>query len=420
MKRMLATLLAAAMLVSMSACSSGGTAESSAPAGEPASSEDAAAPEETPEEDDAAPAADGETIKIGGLAPLTGDVSQYGTAVDNAVKLAVADINAAGGVLGKQVEYICYDEKGDANEAVNAYNKLVNDDGVVALVGDVTSKPTEAVAQRALDDNLPMITASGTAEGITQGRPNVFRACFIDPFQGTVLANYAFDQLGARKAYMLGEAGNDYDAGLMNYFQEAFEALGGTVVSDNFQTNNSDFTSYLNKAVSEQAEVVFIPVSITYSTQIIAQAKSMDLTIPILGSDTLDNNTVLAAAADSNLDLIVTTFYNEGGNAEFDEGFKEWINSDSVNLDNNGGNDMIAAVSVMGFDAYNVALEAIKLAGSTDPVAIKDALWDVNYDGITGNITFGENGDAVRDTAYIKISDNVAVAWTDGGTQTVA
>ena len=110
----------------------------------------------------------------------------------------------------------------------------------------------------------------------------------------------------------------------------------------------------------------------------------------------------------------------EGGNAEFDEGFKEWINSDSVNLDNNGGNDMIAAVSVMGFDAYNVALEAIKLAGSTDPVAIKDALWDVNYDGITGNITFGENGDAVRDTAYIKISDNVAVAWTDGGTQTVA
>ena len=219
---------------------------------------------------------------------------------------------------------------------------------------------------------------------------------------------------------MLGEAGNDYDAGLMNYFQEAFEALGGTVVSDNFQTNNSDFTSYLNKAVSEQAEVVFIPVSITYSTQIIAQAKSMDLAIPILGSDTLDNNTVLAAAADSNLDLIVTTFYNEGGNAEFDEGFKNWINSDSVNLDNNGGNDMIAAVSVMGFDAYNVALEAIKLAGSTDPVAIKDALWDVNYDGITGNITFGENGDAVRDTAYIKISDNVAVAWTDGGTQTVA
>ena len=191
-------------------------------------------------------------------------------------------------------------------------------------------------------------------------------------------------------------------------------------MADTFPTNTSDFTSYLNKAVSEGVDAILTPVSIAYSTQIMAQAKAMNLEIPILGSDTLDNNTVLEATQGSSIQLIVTTFYNEGGDPEFDANFKEWINSDPENLTNNGGNDMIAAVSVMGFDAYNVALEALKLAGSTDSVAVKDALWDVDYEGITGHITFGENGDAVRDLAYIKIADTANNTWTNGGTQTVA
>ncbi len=405
MKKILALLLALCMVFAFAACGE-----------EPAAEES-----DAPAAESDAPAAEGDNvIKIGVFEPLTGDSGAGGKQEMLGMQYAnyLQPTVDVGGVE-YTVELVPSDNGSDSSKAPTAASQLVSE-GVSIVLGTYGSSAAIAAGPIFEQAQIPAIGVTCTNPQVTIGNEFYFRACFIDPFQGTVLANYAFEQLGARKAYMLGEAGNDYDAGLMNYFQEAFEALGGTVVSDNFQTNNSDFTSYLNKAVSEQAEVVFIPVSITYSTQIIAQAKSMDLNIPILGSDTLDNNTVLAAAADSNLDLIVTTFYNEGGNAEFDEGFKEWINSDSVNLDNNGGNDMIAAVSVMGFDAYNVALEAIKLAGSTDPVAIKDALWDVNYDGITGNITFGENGDAVRDTAYIKISDNVAVAWTDGGTQTVA
>ena len=140
--------------------------------------------------------ASGDTIRIGGLAPLTGDVSVYGVAVDNGVKMAVEELNAGGGVLGKQIDYIVYDEKGDATEAVNAYNKLVQSDKVVAIVGDVTSKPTLAVAQQAVKDKIPMITASGTAENITAAGENIFRACFIDPFQGELMASYASKKLG--------------------------------------------------------------------------------------------------------------------------------------------------------------------------------------------------------------------------------
>ena len=235
------------------------------------------------------------------------------------------------------------------------------------------------------------------------------------------LMSDSFEQLGATKAYLLGELGNEYDNGLMNYFEEAFVGLGGTVIKDNFPLNNSDFTSYLNKAQAEGADVIFCPVSIAYSTQIVALAKDMGLTTPILGSDTLDNNTVLEAAQGSSVDLRVSTFYADGANPEFDAGFKEFINSSSENLTNNGGNDNIAAVSVMGYDAYYVALEAIKAAGSIESTAVQAALWDVQYEGVTGNIAFDDvNGDAVRDTAFIKIADTENNVWVSGGSQQVA
>ena len=130
-----------------------------------------------------------DTIKIGGLAPLTGGVAQYGQAVDNAVKIAIEEINAKGGVLGKQIEYKSVDEKGDPTEAVNAYYSLA-EEGIVALIGDVTSKPSKSVAEKAAEDNMPMITPSGSEESITASGTNVFRTCFIDPYQGKLMATY--------------------------------------------------------------------------------------------------------------------------------------------------------------------------------------------------------------------------------------
>ena len=199
----------------------------------------------------------------------------------------------------------------------------------------------------------------------------------------------------------------------MKQFQKVADAVhanGGKVITDSFPNNNSDFNSYLNKAKAEGADVIFTPVSIAYATQIITQAQSLGITAPFLGSDTLDDNMVLEAANGTDIQLYVSTFYQEGGAPEFDQGIKDYINNNASAKDANGGNDTIAAVTAMGYDAYYVALEAMKAAGSADPAAIKAALGSVTYTGVSGAIAFDSVGDAVRDTAYIKHSTNDG-AW---------
>lgn len=165
--------------------------------------------------------------------------------------------------------------------------------------------------------------------------------------------------------------------------------------------------AYLNKAKAEGDDVIFTPVSIAYAAQIITQAQELGITAPFLGSDTLDDNMVLDAALDTNIQLYVSTFYQEGGAPVFDESIKNYINSNSAAREANGGDDTIAAVSAMGYDAYYVALEAIKTAGSA--AAVKAALPDVTYTGVSGSVAFDSNGDAVRDTAYIKHSTNTGL-----------
>ena len=254
----------------------------------------------------------------------------------------------------------------------------------------------------------------------TAGNSYYFRICFLDPFQGTVLANFAHDELGADTVYCLGQLGNDYDQGLMNYFKQAAEELGMTCIQESFPKNNSDFTSYMTTAKNEGADVIFAPTSISYAQLIVEQAYSQGVNVPLLGPDTWDSNMVLAAAQGKDMDVYVSTFYAEGGDTEFEAGFKEFINSDSDNLNNNGGNDIIAAVSAMGYDAYYVALEALKLAGSTDPAAVMAALPQVTYTGVTGDIAFDEQGDAIRDSAFIKQADTEKGAWKFVTVQTVA
>ena len=228
------------------------------------------------------------------------------------------------------------------------------------------------------------------------------------------------DKFGAKVAYCLGESGNEYDQGLISYFTKVFEAAGGKVISDSYPTNNSDFTSYLNKAKSEGADVIFTPVSIAYATQIITQAASLGIEAPILGSDTLDDNMVLAAAKGTNIQLYVSTFYQEGGSPEFDEGIKNYINSNADAKASNGGDDTISAVTAMGYDAYYVALEAIKAAGSGDKAAVKAALPGVTYSGVSGDIAFDDIGDAIRDTAFIKTADTANGVWALETVQTAS
>ena len=184
-----------------------------------------------------------------------------------------------------------------------------------------------------------------------------------------------------------------------------------TVVSENFPENNSDFTSYLANAKKAGAEVIFAPCSISYAQLIVAQAADQGISIPLLASDTWDSNKVLEAAKGKNVSVSVSTFYAEGGDPEFEKGFREWINADSKNLENNGGDDKIAAVSIMGYDAYFTALEAIKAAGSKAPGDVMKALPSVTYSGVSGDIKFDEIGDAVRDTAYIKEANTETALW---------
>ena len=341
-------------------------------------------------------------VRIGVFEPASGDSGAGGK--QEMLGMQYANIETPTVEIGGEtykVELVYVDNGSSTDKAPSAAQQLVSSD-VSVVLGSYGSGVSIAGSKYFEDANIPVIGVTCTNPQVTAGNDHYFRICFLDPFQGTVLATYAYKELGAKVAYYIGELGNDYDVGLCNYFKKAFEDLGGTVFVDNFPTGTSNFTSLLNNAAMYEADVLFCPVSIAYSTQIIDQAASQNVSFPILGGDTLDSNVVAGAAVGKNVNVTITTFYQEGANAQFDEGFKAWLNSDSEALTNNGGNDMISAVSVMGYDAYYTALEALKAAGSTDSAAVKAALPGVTLTGVSGEIKFDETGDAIRTSAFIK------------------
>ena len=408
MKKFLASALSAAMMLSLLAGCGGGTASSGSSTSGGAASTGSSA------------AAGDKVIKIGVFEPATGDSASGGKKEMLGMQFANAETpTVTVGGEEYQVQLVYADNGSSTDKAPTAASQLVSE-GVALVLGSYGSGVSIAAGPTFGNAGIPAIGVTCTNPNVTAGNDYYFRICFLDPFQGTVLANFSMDKFQAQTAYCLGEAGNEYDQGLIAFFKTAFEAAGGKVITDSFPTNNSDFNSYLNKAKAEGADVIFTPVSIAYATQIITQAASLGLDIPFVGSDTLDDNMVLDAAKGTDIQLYVSTFYQEGGNPTFDEGVKNYINTASGALDANGGNDTVAAVTAMGYDAYYVALEAIKAADSVNPADIKAALWNVEYDGVSGHIAFVDtNGDAVRDTAYIKHSTNDG-AWELETQQTVA
>lgn len=332
-----------------------------------------------------------DTIKIGGLAPLTGSVAQYGNAVNNAVELAVQDINDKGGILGKQIEYKCEDEKGDVNEAITAYSTLVDNDKIVALVGDVTSKPCEAVAQKAAADNLPMITASGTAEDITKAGGNVFRACFIDPYQGQLMASYAARELGAKTAAILYDTGDTYSTGIANAFEDAAKEDGMTVTNkEGYTTGSSDFKAQLTNIKASNPDVIMIPVYYSDVALIATQAKSLGITSKLLGADGWDG--VLEKIDASNAGALANAYFCSQYSAQStDPDLQAFLKKykETYGIDAN-------MFSVLGYDAMQILAAAIQKAGSTDSNAIISALKQTSYKGLTGTTTFDENNNPVR------------------------
>ena len=358
-------------------------------------------------------------VRIGVFEPSTGDNGAGGK--QEILGIEYANSLAPTVTIGGEeytVELVIEDNQSLTDKAISAAQSLVSKD-VSVVLGSYGSGVSMAGGDVFAEAGVPAIGVSCTNPNVTLLCDYYWRICFLDPFQGTALANYAFKALNATTAYCLGELGNDYDQGLINYFREAYEALGGTVIVDAFPTNNADFTSYLTNAEMYGAEVLFCPVSIAYSTLIIQQAASMNLAFPVLGGDTLDSNVVVAAAVGTNIDLTVTTFYQEGANPAFDEGFKAWLNSDATAMANNGGNDMISAVSVMGYDGYYMALAALQAAGTTDPAKVMAVLPTIELDGASGHIVFDENGDAVRNSAFVKKANTATGDWEFVTEQTV-
>ncbi len=358
-------------------------------------------------------AADGaKVVKIGVYEPASGDNGAGGKQEVLGMQYAnevAPTVEIGGEEYTVQLEIV--DNESSNDKGPSAAASLVSAK-VSVVLGSYGSGVSIAASDVFKDAGIPAIGVTCTNPQVTEGNTHYFRICFLDPFQGTVLANFANENFEAKTAYILTKLGDDYSTGLGHYFKTAFEGMNGTVIEETFPENNSDFTSYITSAKNAGADVFFAPVSTEAAALIIEQAAAQGMTIPMMAGDTWDSNVILNAAKGKDVQIYVTTFYQEGGNEEFDKGIKEWINSNSTAKANNGGDDTVSAVTAMGYDSYFVALEALKAAGSTDPKAVNEALWKVTYSGVSGDIAFDStNGDAMRDVAYVKCANTETGAW---------
>lgn len=358
----------------------------------------------------------GNVIKIGVFEPSSGDNGAGGKQEILGIEYANSVLNTVE-IDGKKydIKLEIVDNESSNDKGPSAAASLVSAKCSVVL-GSYGSGVSIAASDVFGNAGIPVIGVSCTNPQVTEGNTHYFRICYLDPFQGTVLANFAVDEFKSKKAYILTKLGDDYSVGLGNYFKEAFEKLGGTVIEETFQEGNSDFTAYLTTAVNEKADVIFAPTSTEAASLIIGQAVSQGVKIPLLAGDTWDSSVILDAAKGSDSQVFVSTFFDEGDDSaagsKFVTDFKKWLNDNPDKKQNNGGNDIVAAVSALGYDAYMVAVKAIEAAGSADPKEINDILWGVKYSGVTGDIAFDqENGDAIRNVAYIKSVKTADGSW---------
>ena len=340
-----------------------------------------------------------ETIKIGGMAPLTGALAIYGVTTTNGAELAVKEINENGGILGKKIEYIMLDTKGDSTEAVMAYNKLV-DEKVAGIIGEITSKPTLAVAEVAVQDNMPLITPTGTQVDITEAGPNVFRVCFTNPYQGKVLAITSKERLGADTIAVMLNNSSDYSDGITKAFIEESEKLGMKVMGvEGYSDGDKDFRPQLTKLAAMNPDVVLIPEYYEQAALIATQAREVGVKSIFIGSDGWDG---IAKTLDkSSYSAIENSYFTNHFSMEdqsekiqnFLKDYREIYKEDP------------SAFSALGYDAIYMMKSAIEKAGTTDKQKVVDALKGIEYDGITGYLTFDDHNNPVKAVTVLKIEN---------------
>ena len=335
--------------------------------------------------------AEEETIKVGGIAPLTGAVANYGLLVQNGVNTYIDEINENGGIDGKKVVIEWMDDTGDAVEATNAYNTLVSD-GVVAIIGPVTTTPTLAVASLAAKDNMPMITASATAYAVTDAGSNVFRACFLDPYQAGIMAEYAVNSLGAKTAAILYDNTDSYFIGLYEGFTEKAKELGLEIVAtETAASGDADYTAQLTKIADADPDVVFVCYYYEDAALILRQAKNdVGVEATLIGADSWSG---IGAQLEDDPTLLDGTAYCDSFYADDDD---ETVKSFVARFTDSHNGTAPQGFNALGYDAAKIMLTAIANAGSTDKDAIITALKATDLDCATGHITFDDHNDPIK------------------------
>lgn len=371
MKKMLVLLLSLAMVVPMVAgCSGTSTAE------------------------------DSDVIKIGVFEPLTGANAAGGELEVDGVRLAN---QLRPEVLGKKVELVVADNKSDKAEATTAAARLIEKDKVVAVLGSWGSSLSIAAGDVVKTNEVPAVALSATNPQVTAGNDYYFRVCFLDPFQGTIMANYAFKNLNAKKVAIIQEVSNDYSVGLAKFFTDSFVKLTGDpnaiVATGNYNTGDQDFNGILTNIKASNPDVIFAPGNYTESALIIKQARALGITTPFIGGDTWETNEFISVGGADVEGAVMSTFFDDT-NPLTETGKNFVLEYKKAYPDRQN----IPAVTALAYDGYMMTLDAIERAGSADPKAIRDALAaTVDFEGATGMITIDSNGDAVKTEAIIKV-----------------
>ncbi|HZK11988.1 MAG TPA: ABC transporter substrate-binding protein [Atribacterota bacterium] len=349
-------------------------------------------------------AASAEEIKIGGVACLTGAAATYGASTKNACILAFEAVNAEGGVdIGGTkylINYIFEDDQGSPEVAANAFRKLIDQDEVVAILGSVMSSCTLAGAPIAQDAGIPVISPTSTAVQVTLTGDYIFRACFLDPFQGAVVATFSTNDLKAKTAAVIFDNANDYTKGLAESFKESFEKLGGKVVAyESFadESKTFDFSAQLTKIKSANPDVIFLDGYYSAAALMAKQARGLGITVPFVGADGWDSAEFTKLGGEAVEGGYFCNHYSPEDPRPIVQNFvKKYTETYGATPD---------ALATLAYDAALILIDSLHRAGSMDGAAIRDAISATDLECVSGQITYNEVGDPIKKAAIIKVED---------------
>jgi len=342
---------------------------------------------------------DGGEIVIGEYGSLTGSTATFGISTKNGIEIAIDEANKAGGVLGKQIRVIVEDDQSLPQEAQTVVTKLINKDHVIALLGEVSSSRTLAAAPTAQDAKIPMISPSATNPEVTKKGDYIFRVCFLDPFQGYVMAKFATNTLKIKNVAILRDIKNDYSVGLAEAFTENLKKMGGNIIAnESYSEGDTDFSAQLTSIRSKNPEAIFVPGYYQEVGLIARQARKLGITVPLMGGDGWDSPKLTEIGGDA----INGSYYSN----HFSVYDPSPAIQNFVSEYKNRYGSVPDALAGLGYDAARVLIDAIKRADSTEPSKIRDAIAATkDFPGISGKITIGKDRNAVKAAVVLQVKD---------------